>query len=168
MVAGGAAGLDCDGDGVGEVPGGGGATTPDEVSGGGGGGWEAVEGSTVSVSVSITDEPGGGGWTALPVSEAVPVVSPPSPSDEVGVGAGGVGFEMMTVVVSQSSSSDEVGAPVDVSQPLAVTMVHDVSQPMPRQPFAHGKDMYEVAGTLGQPQFWVWVLRTRHSGRGQV
>lgn len=74
----------------------------------------------------------------------------------------------MVTVVEEHSSSDDVLVLVGVSQSVAVTMAHDVSQPMSRHFSLHGCDVYDVAGVSGQSQCWVSVLRTRHSSRGHV
>ena len=60
------------------------------------------------------------------------------------------------------------GVGVDVTQPVASTTAQVVAQPRPLHISWQGKDVYDVAGGFGQPQFCVTVLRTRHAGTGQV
>jgi hypothetical protein len=60
------------------------------------------------------------------------------------------------------------GVAVDVTQSVAATTAQLVAQPRPLHCSWHGKDVYDVAGGFGQPQFCVTVLRTRQAGTGQV
>lgn len=60
------------------------------------------------------------------------------------------------------------GVAVDVAQSVASTTAQVVAQPSPLHCSWQGKDVYDVAGGFGQPQFCVTVLRTRQAGTGQV